>query len=211
MPSTLTLEVNLLGVVYTAYLALHFFRKNASRGGTLVMTSSASALYPSPSLALYASAKHAVRTDYAQPFHSTSRLYYNLFGKIQVVGLTRSMGAALKAEPITVNCICPGLVPSGLLPESFAGALPADMVTPTSTIVKAINTFLADNSLRGQLAECSGQDIIYRPSYEPENEAARLMLALADGKVPLQFDWGDMAKHAKLKSGVYDQMEGTTT
>jgi 15-hydroxyprostaglandin dehydrogenase (NAD) len=59
-PSTLTLEVNLLGVVYTAYLALHFFRKNTTKSGKLVMTSSASALYPSGSLALYAAAKHAV-------------------------------------------------------------------------------------------------------------------------------------------------------
>jgi 15-hydroxyprostaglandin dehydrogenase (NAD) len=59
-PNTLTLEVNMFGVVYTAYLALHFFRKNESKGGKIVMTSSASALYPAASLSLYASAKHAV-------------------------------------------------------------------------------------------------------------------------------------------------------
>ncbi|KAJ9612021.1 hypothetical protein H2200_003616 [Cladophialophora chaetospira] len=181
-PSTLTLEVNLLGVVYTAYLALHFFRKNASKGGTLVMTSSASALYPSPGLALYSSAKHAV------------------------VGLTRSMGAALKAEPITVNSICPGLVPTGLLPQSFSAALKAEMVTPTSTVVKAINTFLEDRTVTGQAVECSGPDLIYRPSFEPENEAARLMLAFADGKVPLNFDMADMQSHAKAKQEVYEQM-----
>ena len=119
------------------------------------------------------------------------------------------MGNALKAEPITVNCICPGLVPSGLLPQSFSAALKPEMVTPTSTIVKAINNFLVDRSLTGQAAECSGADIIYRPSFEPENEAAMLMLALADGKVPLQFDMADMVSHAKAKSVVYDQMKGT--
>jgi 15-hydroxyprostaglandin dehydrogenase (NAD) len=59
-PSILTLEVNLIGVVWTTYLALHFFRKNEKTGGALVMTSSASALYTSPSLYLYAPAKHGV-------------------------------------------------------------------------------------------------------------------------------------------------------
>ncbi|OCT54855.1 hypothetical protein CLCR_02998 [Cladophialophora carrionii] len=185
-PSTLTLEVNLLGVVYTAYLALHFFRKNATKSGKLVMTSSASALYPSGSLALYSAAKHAV------------------------VGLTRSMGAALGKEPITVNCICPGLVPSGLLPEAFTNALQADMITPRSTIVKAINNFLADDSLTGQVAECSGQDVIYRPSYEPENEAARYMLALQDGKVAAKIDLAEMGRHAKVKE-FYDRMEESAT
>ncbi|EXJ62992.1 hypothetical protein A1O7_03436 [Cladophialophora yegresii CBS 114405] len=186
-PSTLTLEVNLLGVVYTAYLAMHFFRKNATKGGKLVMTSSASALYPSASLSLYSAAKHAV------------------------VGLTRSMGAALVKEGITVNCICPGIVPSGLLPEAFTNALQADMITPTSTIVKAINNFLADDSLTGQVAECSGQDVIYRPPYEPENEAARYMLALQDGKVGAKIDFVEMGKHAKMKKEFYDRMEDSAT
>jgi NAD(P)-dependent dehydrogenase (short-subunit alcohol dehydrogenase family) len=121
------------------------------------------------------------------------------------------MGAALGKEQITVNCICPGLVPSGLLPEAFTNALQADMITSTSTIVKAIATFLADNSLTGQVAECSGQDVIYRPSYEPENEAARYMLALQDGKVTAKFDFAEMGRHAKAKKEFYDAMEESAT
>ena len=127
--------------------------------------------------------------------------------RLQVVGLTRSMGGALKAEPITVNCICPGLVPTGLLPHSFSAALKPEMITPASTIVTAINTFLTDRSLTGQAAECSGREIIYRPSSEPENEAAKLMLALADGKVPLNLDMADMQSHAKAKQEVYAWMK----
>ena len=73
-PSTLTVEVNFLGVVYTAYLAMHFFRKNTAKSGKLVMTSSASALYPSGSLALYAAAKHAVSSYTSLYVFSSARL-----------------------------------------------------------------------------------------------------------------------------------------
>ena len=150
------------------------------------MTSSASALYPARSLALYTAAKHAV------------------------VGLTRSMGMALKNEPITANCICPGLVPTGLLPPAITDGIQQDMITPTSTIVKAINGFLSDSSITGQVAECSGPDIIYRPSYEPENEAAKYMLSLQDGKVNAKIDVPAMARHMKAKLEYYATMEGTS-
>ena len=118
------------------------------------------------------------------------------------------MGAALKNEAITVNCICPGLVPTGLLPPTFTDGLQADMITPTSTIVKAINGFLSDEALTGQVAECSGPDVIYRPSYEPENDAARYMLKLQDGKVPAKIDLQGIQSYAKAKKAYYATMEG---
>jgi hypothetical protein len=122
------------------------------------------------------------------------------------------MGGALKTEPITVNCICPGLVPTGLLGTPFTDAMQADMLTPTSTIVKAINNFLSDPSLTGQAAECSGADVIYRPHYEAENEAAKYMLSLSHGNVPMQFDLQAMGKFMREKKEYYDIMErdGTT-
>lgn len=57
----LTLDVDLTAVMWTSYLSLHYFRKNASKSGKLVMTASAAALYPSPHLPVYAAAKSAVR------------------------------------------------------------------------------------------------------------------------------------------------------
>lgn len=62
-PNTLTLDVDMNGVVWTAYLALHFLRKNPSKGGWLVMTASSAALYPSGSIPLYAVAKHGVSLE----------------------------------------------------------------------------------------------------------------------------------------------------
>lgn len=58
--NTLVLDVCLQGVVWSSYLALHFFRKNESKGGTLVITSSEAGLYASPGIPLYAAAKTGV-------------------------------------------------------------------------------------------------------------------------------------------------------
>lgn len=125
---------------------------------------------------------------------------------VQVVGLTRAMAQALqyRKESITINCLCPGVVPTGLMPQTIVDSMPSDMVTWPSTMVRAIHGFLADGSLTGQVAECSGTDIIYRPAYTPENEAARYMLS---GAFIANSDATEIAKHNKQKAEVYEVME----
>jgi 15-hydroxyprostaglandin dehydrogenase (NAD) len=59
-PDTLVLDVCLYGVVWTAYLAFHFFRKNTSKSGALVSTASLAGLYPAAPVPLYGAAKHGV-------------------------------------------------------------------------------------------------------------------------------------------------------
>lgn len=59
-PDTLVIDVCLYGVVWTAYLALHFFRKNESKAGKLVMAASFAGIYPTSSAPLYSAAKHGV-------------------------------------------------------------------------------------------------------------------------------------------------------
>jgi len=116
------------------------------------------------------------------------------------------MGQALKyrGENITVNCLCPGVVPSGLMPQTIIDNMPPEMVTWHSTMVKAINTFLGDDSITGEAAECSGADVIYRPAYEPLNDAAKFMLSgQAFGKV----DHSDLVKHTAEKAQYYNIME----
>jgi len=49
-----------MGAVYSAYLALHFFRKNESKAGKFVSTSSMAGLYPAVGIPLYTAAKHGV-------------------------------------------------------------------------------------------------------------------------------------------------------
>lgn len=59
-PSLKTLDVCITGVVYTAYLALHYLRKNKVPGGKITVTASSASLYPLQRVPLYTSAKHAV-------------------------------------------------------------------------------------------------------------------------------------------------------
>jgi 15-hydroxyprostaglandin dehydrogenase (NAD) len=59
-PDTMVVDIDLLGIVWTSYLALHYFRKNVSKGGKLVMTSSTAGIYAVGELPLYAAAKHGV-------------------------------------------------------------------------------------------------------------------------------------------------------
>ena len=85
-PNVDVIDVCLMGVVWCAYLSLHYFRKNANKGGKFVATSSMAGLYPGDGIPLYTAAKHGV------------------------VGLCRAIGkrCKLRGEPITANAICPG-------------------------------------------------------------------------------------------------------
>ena len=47
-------------MVYSAYLALHYFRKTEGGKGKLVFTSSMAGLYPAGLIPLYCAAKHGV-------------------------------------------------------------------------------------------------------------------------------------------------------
>ncbi|OAL39413.1 hypothetical protein AYO20_01283 [Fonsecaea nubica] len=149
-PDSLVIDVDLKGVIWSSYLALHFFRKNPEKGGKLAMTSSSAGLYSAPDVSLYSAAKYGV------------------------VGLARSLGQRLKddGEPITVNAICPGAVPTAIFSKELADALPSEVITPTSTIVEAIKYILQDATVTGQAIECSGREFSARPVLPYLNEAA---------------------------------------
>jgi len=59
-PDTLVVDICLKGVILSTFLALHYFRKNSSKSGKVVITSSQAGLYAAPAAPLYASAKHGV-------------------------------------------------------------------------------------------------------------------------------------------------------
>ncbi|KAF1812880.1 hypothetical protein P152DRAFT_435136 [Eremomyces bilateralis CBS 781.70] len=146
-PNIDVMTVCLDAMVYGAYLALHYFRKNPSKGGKLLFTSSMCGLFPGTGIPLYTAAKHGV------------------------VGLTRALSAQLakRNEPITVNCLCPGLVDTGLTPALMAAA-PTNVVTPPSTIVRAVEEVLNEEGLTGMALECSVQNIHRRTQQEYGDE-----------------------------------------
>jgi len=82
---------------------------------------------------------------------------------------------SILGEPITVNCICLGLVDTGLTGVLMAVA-PPQQVTPKSTIVRAVTSFIDDDTLNGQAAECSVENIYYRKQPEYGDESAEYIM-----------------------------------
>lgn len=84
-------------------------------------------------------------------------------------------------SPITVNCICPGLVPTNIMPDAITQATPPEHVTPLSTVVRAVENFVLDEKrvFQGQVAECSAQDVSMRLPNEYKDEATRFIYSSA--------------------------------
>jgi 15-hydroxyprostaglandin dehydrogenase (NAD) len=143
-PPLKTIDVDLYGPIYSAYLAIHYFRTNSpATGGRFVVTSSTAGLYGTADLPLYCSAK---------------------FG---CVGLVRSLGLdkGMQREGITFNAICPGWVETGLAPPGmidFVRKNCPEIITPMATIMKAYNMFL-DSDMSGNAVECTGELAEPRP------------------------------------------------
>ncbi|CAK7200434.1 hypothetical protein SEUCBS139899_003129 [Sporothrix eucalyptigena] len=135
-------DVNVKGVYYGTQLAIHFMRKNAVKGGNIVVTASASSLYPHECYVEYSGSKAAVWNF----VRATARVLKN-------------------KENIRINCIRPGFVPTSLAPPGMIDAAKS-IITPLQTIVNALNRILDDKSLSGAALECSIDKILLTP--EPE-------------------------------------------
>jgi 15-hydroxyprostaglandin dehydrogenase (NAD) len=104
-------------------------------------------------------------------------------------------------EPITINCICPGLVATPLANAVLLAAFPEELRTPASNITKAINMFLEDDSLSGQVVECSGKEILFRDSMSYSNEAAKY---LCEGKFMRGEDFDAAVQDIQDKAKQFD-------
>lgn len=127
-PNMSVVDACLNGVIYSAYLALHYFRKNSNKSGKIVSTSSMCGLYPGDGIPLYVAAKHGVCR--AMKFnHKPHKLI-----TAQVVGLTRALGQRLQklGTPVTVNCLCPGKTMPDL-PKAHLPPSTSTVLTRTST------------------------------------------------------------------------------
>lgn len=141
-PVLTTIDVDLYGVVYTAYLAIHSFLTNdPPTGGRFVVTSSAAGLYGMANLPTYCAAK---------------------FG---CVGFVRSLGLdkRMMNHGITFNAICPAVVQTGIAPPVIYDYIKTNMpqvMTPMSTIMTAFNMILdSNNNMTGEVLECIGEQV----------------------------------------------------
>ncbi|KAJ5164824.1 uncharacterized protein N7500_006654 [Penicillium coprophilum] len=115
-PDLLSIDADLKGVIFTSYLAQHYFHHSPHRGrsSSLVMTSSCGGLYPSFYSPLYSAAK---------------------FG---VVGFMRSIAQHFHASGIRVNAICPGIVRTNLVDSTGWDSFPPERFIDVETIARLV-------------------------------------------------------------------------
>ncbi|KAI9845806.1 MAG: hypothetical protein M1837_004486 [Sclerophora amabilis] len=126
------LRVNLDGVINTSYLAQHFFRRNGTPGGCLIMTASSASIYPVPTIPLYSASKHGV------------------------LGFMRSLAPVLRKENVRVDAILPGAVATNIMSAEEMAFVPKELFTSLDTVVDVVNKLLEDEKLYGQAVEISG-------------------------------------------------------
>lgn len=165
-PNMNTIEVDLRAVYMTSHLALHYFRQSPPGDKSLVLTASASGLYPGEPIPMYTACKHGV------------------------VGLMRSIAKGLIKEGIRCNAICPGPVRTGIIddatwdaffsPDVFSQlSFVADRVLQLvdgSAITDSLNKHVEPGAVHGLALEISLDRFYLReqPAYCDRN-MARLM------------------------------------
>jgi NAD(P)-dependent dehydrogenase (short-subunit alcohol dehydrogenase family) len=145
-----TLNVNLLGTLFSIQLFAHFFMSTNpghSTKGSIVVTASEAGIYNLRLGPIYCATKYAL------------------------VEFTRSLWPTLLLGGSTTNAILPGFVPTTIT-SPLLSITPSEYLTPLSTIVKAF-TELMEGELTGQTVECSGAKLFYQKQQAYPNEVAR--------------------------------------
>lgn len=143
------LNVNLTAVAQGIWLFKHYVQQNKTPGGKIIITSSSAGLYPMETNPIYTASKHAL------------------------VGLTRALGPVLRKQNIQVNAICPAFVPTALCPKEVLDRFPKEHITPMSTVIKAYDTLLGDDTICGQTVELSLDKLYFRIKPDYPNESQR--------------------------------------
>ncbi|KAJ6264178.1 5'-hydroxyaverantin dehydrogenase [Drechslerella dactyloides] len=136
-PNLLTLDVNITGVVYTAYLALQYFRNHphldpasfpsATHDRSLVLVGSIASLYPLTHAELYNTSKHAV------------------------LGLFRALRQAALPDRIRINLLCPYWIETPIVPVGAKILLAGTEFARIEDVVAIGTRCLADCSVAGHV------------------------------------------------------------
>lgn len=115
-PDIRTIDVNLLGVLYTTHLALHYMllKRQSSSLKALILLGSMASWSGIPRASLYAASKHAV------------------------LGVMRSLYPTFKLRDIRIACIHPFFADTAIVPISVKLALAGIPLAPVPRIAGAI-------------------------------------------------------------------------
>ncbi|OAL23030.1 hypothetical protein AYO20_11092 [Fonsecaea nubica] len=142
-PALHTVEVNLIGTIYTVKLAIHYIRKNAVVNGATV-PSKGSIICTASNAGLYAFG--------VAPLYAASK-----FG---VVGLVRSLARQLEREDIQINALAPAVLETNIAPDK--ALFKKMIITPMSTLTRGVQQLVSNPSLTGQIAEIHGENVSLR-------------------------------------------------
>ncbi|OJJ38269.1 hypothetical protein ASPWEDRAFT_57053 [Aspergillus wentii DTO 134E9] len=142
-PDLKTLDVNLVGVLYSIKLGIHYISKNTPQAplsgppskGSIICTSSNAGHYAFPIAPLYAATKHGV------------------------TGLVRSLARSLEREQIQINALAPAVIETNIAPD--VALFKSMIMTPMETVTKAVEELVSDSSLTGKVAELHGERVSY--------------------------------------------------
>jgi len=128
-PSSATYDINLRGMINTAYLGLHHFRTQNPPGGSVVCTASASS-FQGFSIADYGATKHGIW------------------------GFVRGVAAGLRSPQnpvagIRINAVGPDWTESGLVPRQFIEAAKLSAQGP-EVVARKVALLFADEARQGQ-------------------------------------------------------------
>ncbi|KAJ4376939.1 hypothetical protein N0V86_006377 [Didymella sp. IMI 355093] len=125
-PNLKTINVNLLGCLYTVKLGIHHIRKNPT-GGSIVITASGSSFTRFPA------------TDYTTTKHA-------------VLGLMRSLTGHLHPNlPLRINAIAPSWTDTGILSPAVIAALGDGNYQSADVPARSVTLLMADSKRHGEL------------------------------------------------------------
>lgn len=158
--NTACTDVDWKGFLWGVQLSIHFMRHNSPRaGGTIVGTASVAGVIPHEAYPEYNGAKAAV------------------------INFVRGAAEVLwRKDRIALNCICPGIVATRIIPPEMVAAVSSEFLTPVETIVRAYASFLdelEDDSYwekrrHGVAVEASTDKVLVMRTPELENGKASL-------------------------------------
>jgi len=166
-PNLATLNIDLVGQINTAALALqHFERQEKGANGfrgKLIMTASVFGYYPCANMPMYAAAKAGV------------------------VNFMRSTAEFYQDKDITVNAVAPNLIDTNIAPDVlFVPFRERKLLTPIELVIKQVDSLLGESALNGQAISINGEDVWTHPrdphKYE-ENAPALDLISSEIGKL----------------------------
>jgi 15-hydroxyprostaglandin dehydrogenase (NAD) len=93
------------------------------------------------------------------------------------VGLTRSLGPTFKKlHGISVNCIVPGFVVTGITIRPLVAVIPKQHVTPMETMMKGFDVLLDDEERTGAVLEVSIDKVYFRDPVGYVDESMRWLV-----------------------------------